>query len=179
MFTQKSIKIFRSVQEIRPFSLFQNLALGKASTDKCDKCHTAIVSFFFSEFEPRQKTQPIWNVIWTFHNGDRWRRIRTISKRGQFSCAWFRAPDTIFPRKMYFSATGRCWSKLMAKNRYKPALFLPKLFAQTSLYKCLKKDKTSTSYLSPSWHATCVVASNLRSPEFGCITSAEDEYSIV
>ena len=52
MFTQKSIKIFHSVQEIRPFSLFQNLALGKASTD--DKCHFAIVSFF-SEFEPRQK----------------------------------------------------------------------------------------------------------------------------
>ena len=52
MFTQKSIKIFHSVQEIRPFSLFQNLALGKASTD--DKCHFAIVSRF-SEFEPRQK----------------------------------------------------------------------------------------------------------------------------
>ena len=52
MFTQKSIKIFRSVQEIRPFSLFQNFALGKASTD--DKCHFAIVSRF-SEFEPRQK----------------------------------------------------------------------------------------------------------------------------
>ena len=52
MFTQKSINIFHSVQEIRPFSLFQNLALGKASTD--DKCHFAIVSLF-SEFKPRQK----------------------------------------------------------------------------------------------------------------------------
>ena len=52
MFTQKSINIFHSVQEIRPFSLFQNLALGKASTD--DKCQFAIVSLF-SEFEPRQK----------------------------------------------------------------------------------------------------------------------------
>ena len=52
MFMQKSIKIFHSVQEIRPFSLFQNLALGKASTD--DKCNFAIVSHF-SEFEPRQK----------------------------------------------------------------------------------------------------------------------------
>ena len=51
MFTQKSIKIFHSVQEIRPFSLFQNLSLGKASTD--DKCHFAIVSLF-SEFEPQQ-----------------------------------------------------------------------------------------------------------------------------
>ena len=52
MFTQKSIKIFHSVQEIRPFSLFQNLALGKASTD--DKCHFAVDSLF-SEFEPQQK----------------------------------------------------------------------------------------------------------------------------
>ena len=52
MFTQKSFKIFHSVQEIRPFSLFQNLELGKASTD--DKCHFAIVSLF-SEFEFRQK----------------------------------------------------------------------------------------------------------------------------
>ena len=52
MFTQKSIKIFHSVQEIGLFSLFQNLALGKASTD--DKCHFAIV-LLFSEFEPRQK----------------------------------------------------------------------------------------------------------------------------
>ena len=41
-----------SVQEIRPFSLFQNLAFGKASTD--DKCHFTIVSLF-SEFEPRLK----------------------------------------------------------------------------------------------------------------------------
>ena len=48
---QKPIKIFHSVQEIRPFSLFQNLELGKASTD--DKYHFEIVSLF-SEFEPRQ-----------------------------------------------------------------------------------------------------------------------------
>ena len=52
MFTQKSFKLFHSVQEIRPFSLFQNLALGKASTD--DKYHFATVSLF-SEVEPRQK----------------------------------------------------------------------------------------------------------------------------
>ena len=74
--SQKFIKIFHSVQEIGQFSLFQNLALGKASTD--DKCHLAIpwarsfqhqivCKFFskyskrfnnyfslFSEFEPRQ-----------------------------------------------------------------------------------------------------------------------------
>ena len=52
MFTQKFIKIFHSVQEIGLFSLFQNLALGKASTD--DKGHFEIVSRF-SEFEPREK----------------------------------------------------------------------------------------------------------------------------
>ena len=49
---QKSIKISHLVQEIRPFSLFQNLVLGKASAD--DKCHFAIV-LLFSESEPRQK----------------------------------------------------------------------------------------------------------------------------
>ena len=39
MFMQNFITIFHSVQEIGPFSLFQNLALGKASTN--DKCHFA------------------------------------------------------------------------------------------------------------------------------------------
>ena len=40
MCMQNFITIFHSVKEIGPFSLFQNLALGKASTD--DKCHFAI-----------------------------------------------------------------------------------------------------------------------------------------
>ena len=40
MLTQKFIKIFHSVQETGPFSLFQNLALGKTSTD--DISHFAI-----------------------------------------------------------------------------------------------------------------------------------------
>ena len=65
MFTYKSFKIFYSVQEIRSFSLFQNLALGKASIG--DKCHFAIVSLF-SEFEPRQKLNQSQmsfdNLIW-------------------------------------------------------------------------------------------------------------------
>ena len=52
MFSQKSIKIFHSVQEIRPFSLFQTLALGTALID--DKCHCVIVSLF-SEFGTQQK----------------------------------------------------------------------------------------------------------------------------
>ena len=41
MFTQKFIKIFHSVQETGPFSLFPNLALGKASTD--NKCHLQVL----------------------------------------------------------------------------------------------------------------------------------------
>ena len=49
---QNLITIFHSVQEIRPFSLYQNLVLIKASTD--DKFHFVIVSLF-PEFEPRQK----------------------------------------------------------------------------------------------------------------------------
>ena len=65
MFMQKYIKIFHSVQEIRSFSLFQNLALGKASTD--DKCHFAIVSLF-SEFEHRknlnQSQVSFDNLLW-------------------------------------------------------------------------------------------------------------------
>ena len=40
MCMQNFITIFLSVQEIRLFSLFQNLELGKASTD--EKCHFAI-----------------------------------------------------------------------------------------------------------------------------------------
>ena len=40
MCMQNFITILRSVQEIGPFSLFQNLELGKASTD--EKCHFAI-----------------------------------------------------------------------------------------------------------------------------------------
>ena len=40
MLTQKFIEILHSVQEIRLFSLVQNLTLGKASTN--DKCHFAI-----------------------------------------------------------------------------------------------------------------------------------------
>ena len=40
MCMQNFITIFHSVQEIGPFSLFQNLELGKAPTD--EKCHFAI-----------------------------------------------------------------------------------------------------------------------------------------
>ena len=40
MCMQNFITIFHSLQEIGPFSLFQNLELGKASTD--EKCHFAV-----------------------------------------------------------------------------------------------------------------------------------------
>ena len=40
MCMQNFITIFHSVQEVAPFSLFQNLELDKASTD--EKCHFAI-----------------------------------------------------------------------------------------------------------------------------------------
>ena len=40
MCLQNFITIFHSVQEIAPFALFQNLELGKASTN--EKCHFAI-----------------------------------------------------------------------------------------------------------------------------------------
>ena len=78
MCMQNFIKILHSVQEIGPFSLFQNLELGKASTD--EKYHFQSlgldlvninayvkvyqniplssrdrVIFTFSEFEPRQR----------------------------------------------------------------------------------------------------------------------------
>ena len=64
MFTQKSINICHSVQEIMPFSLFQNLALGKASTN--DKCHFAIVSLFFRIWTAA-KTQPISKISRQFN----------------------------------------------------------------------------------------------------------------
>ena len=78
MCVQNFITTFHSVQEIVPFSLFQNMELGKASTD--EKCHFAISwanlvnfnvykkvyqniplssrdrsMFTFSKFEPRQR----------------------------------------------------------------------------------------------------------------------------
>ena len=49
MCMQNFITIFHSVQEIRPLSLFQNLALGKASTD--DKCHFAIPWARFCQYQ--------------------------------------------------------------------------------------------------------------------------------
>ena len=126
------------------------------------------------------ETKNVSGIYRTIHNENRWSRIRTISKHGQFSCPWFRAPDTFFPRKMYFSATGRCCSNhyLSRKIEISMLYFSPNSMLTLHRINVFKKAKTSTSYLSPSWHATCAVASNLRSPEFGCIMYAEAEYSI-
>ena len=79
MCTQNFITIFHSVQEIGPFSLFQNLELGKASTDEKNVTSQSLgldlvninvyakvyqniplssrdrAIFTFSEFEPRQR----------------------------------------------------------------------------------------------------------------------------
>ena len=78
MCMQNFITIFNSVQEIGPFSLFQNLELGKASTDEnvisqslgLDLVNINVYAkvyqniplslrdraiFIFSEFEPRQR----------------------------------------------------------------------------------------------------------------------------
>ena len=78
MCMQNFITIFHSVQEIGPFSLFQNLELGKASTDQnvisqsigLDFVNISVYAkvyqniplssrgraiFTFSEFEPRQR----------------------------------------------------------------------------------------------------------------------------
>ena len=49
MCLQHFITIFHSVREIGPFSLFQNLELGKASID--DKCHFAISSGRFCQYQ--------------------------------------------------------------------------------------------------------------------------------
>ena len=86
----------------------------------------------------------------------------------------FCAADTIFPRKIYFSAKGRCCSKryLRRKIDIRMLYFCPN--SLLSFYRInVIESKTTNSYLSPSWHALCVIASNLRSPEFGCITYAE------
>ena len=78
MCMQNFITIFHSAQEIEPFSLFQNLEVGKASTDKnvisqsfgLDLVNIKVYAkvyqniplsssdraiFTFSEFEPRQR----------------------------------------------------------------------------------------------------------------------------
>ena len=123
------------------------------------------------------ETKNVSGIYQTFHNEDRWSRIRTISKHGQFSCPWFRAHDTIFPRKMYFSATGRCCSKryLCRKIEISMLYFSTNSLLTRHRINVLKKAKHR---LFTCRHATYVVASNLRSPEFGCITYAEGEYSI-
>ena len=60
MCMQNFITIFTSVQEIGPFSLFQNLELGKVSTD--EKCHFA-VSWARFRLWSSAKPRPMINVI--------------------------------------------------------------------------------------------------------------------
>ena len=93
MFTQKSIKIFHSVQEISPFSLFQNLVLGNASI--ADKCHFAIVSLF-SELEPRQKLNQS-QMLFDNLMG----HILSISMRMQNSITIFHSVQEIAPLSLF------------------------------------------------------------------------------
>ena len=83
---------------IRSFSLFQNLALGKASTD--DKCHFAIVSLF-SEFEPRQKLKQSQMSFDNFMG-----YILSISMRMQNFITIFHSVQEIAPLSLFF----RIWS---------------------------------------------------------------------
>ena len=63
MCMQNFITIFHSVQEIGPFSLFQNLELGKISTVINSVCNR--LTFF--RIWTSAKTQPISNIIWQSH----------------------------------------------------------------------------------------------------------------
>ena len=64
MCMQNFITILHSVQEIGPFSLFQNLELGKASTD--EKCHFAISwarSFNFNVYAKVYQNIPLFQNL--------------------------------------------------------------------------------------------------------------------
>ena len=89
------------------------------------------------------ETKNVSGIYRTFHNGDWWSRIRTIGKCGQFSYPWFCAPDTIFPRKMYFSAIGRCCSKryLWRKIEISMLYFSPNSLLTLHRINVLKKAK--------------------------------------
>ena len=95
---QKSINIFHSVQEIRPFLLFQNLALGKASID--DKCHFAVVSLFFRILTSAktQQSQMSFDILMGY--------ILSISMCMQNFITIFHSVQVIAPLSLFF----RIWS---------------------------------------------------------------------
>ena len=133
MFTPKSIKIFHSVQEIRPFSLFQNLALGKASTD--DKCHFAIITLF-SEFESRQKFN---QSQMSFDNLKGY--ILSISMRMQNFIIIFHSVQEIAPLSLFQNLE---LSKVSTNEKCHFAISL----ARSCQYQCLRNSlsKYSTQF---------------------------------
>ena len=111
MFTQNFIKIFYSVQEIGLFSLFQNLALGKASTN--DICHFAIsctrcrqyqcVCKILSKYPKRFKS------YWHFSRTDRWQNLH---KQAGDKIKWLIVGHTMkVNRQFQLSFLGSCNSQ--------------------------------------------------------------------
>ena len=104
--------------------------------------------------------------------------FKQLSNMVSFRAPFF-VPDTVFPRKIYFSATGRCCSKgyLCRKIEISMLYFSPNSLLTLHCINVLKRAK---HLLLTCRHPGTrrVVASNLRSPEFGCITYAEGKYSI-
>ena len=88
----------------------------------------------------------------------------------------FRVADTIFPRKNVFFCQGRCCSKRYLWRKIDRSLlyFSPNSLLTLHRINILKKAKHRllTCRHPGMWR---VVASNLRSPEFGCITYAEGD----
>ena len=133
MFPQKSIKIFHSVQEIRPFSLIQNLALGKASND--DICHFAIVSLFL-RFEPRQKlnqTQMLFDSLMGF--------ILSISMCMQNFITIFHSVQEIMPLSLFQNLE-------LGKASTNEKCHFAISWARSCQYQCLRNSlsKYSTQY---------------------------------
>ena len=133
MFTQTSIKIFHSVQEIGTFSLFQNLALGKASID--DKSHFAIV-LLFSEFEPRLKLN---QSQMSFDNLMRY--ILSISMCMQNFITIFHSVQEMAPLSIFQNLE---LGKASTNEKFHSAIFL----ARSCQYQCLRNSlsKYSTQF---------------------------------
>ena len=79
MYMHNFITIFHSVQETGPFSLFQNFAIGKASTD--DECHFAIVALFQNFNLGKTSTNPKCHLTISRVTSCQYQCVRKISSR--------------------------------------------------------------------------------------------------
>ena len=90
MCMHRFITLFHPIQEIGPFSLFQNLELGKASTD--DNCHFATSWVKSCQYEPRHdktnkmvvrpaKTQISLGIrpVWSESSLIAWRKLGSLT----------------------------------------------------------------------------------------------------